>query len=409
MNYKYINLKFKPNPLKFVIGTFYLEPAKNITFEQAANEIAAESSIGTWTAITTLTKKIKNELGASVFYLKPQENIIKIAYPVNLFERGNIPQFLSNSAGNIFSVKLIKNLKLLDVQFPPIYIKSFPGPAIGANEIKKLFKAKNRPLIGAIIKPKLGLTPDKQAEIAYYCFKNGIDIVKDDENLTNQNFNQFEKRVISCLRAQKKAEKETKEIKAYVFNITAETEEMIKRAKFVKKHGGKIIMIDVITAGFSAVQTIRKKNLGLIIHAHRAMHSAITRNPKHGISMLVLAKLLRLAGVDQLHTGTVVGKMEGGKKEVLNTNKALTCKWFGLKPVLPIASGGLHPKLVPELIKILGKNLIINFGGGLHGHPHGTACGARAARQAVDAACQGISLKKYAKTHPELKVALDHF
>lgn len=178
-------------------------------------------------------------------------------------------------------------------------------------------------------------------------------------------------------------------------------------------------MIDVVTVGFSALQELRRQNLGLIIHAHRAMHSAFTRNPKHGISMLVLAKLLRLAGVDQLHTGTVVGKMEGKKEGILAINELLEEDWLGnnilkedwrhLKPVLPIASGGLHPALVPKLIKILGKDVIINFGGGIHGHPQGTTSGAKAVRQAVEATIKNIPLKQYAQNHQELKIAIEHW
>ncbi|OQB44493.1 MAG: Ribulose bisphosphate carboxylase large chain [Parcubacteria group bacterium ADurb.Bin159] len=400
---------FKPDLKKYLISTLFLEPNK-VSLKQAAESIAAESSIGTWTELNTLSQNIQKKLKAIVFEINPKTKIIKIAYPLALFEKGSIPQFLSNSAGNIFSMKLVKNLRLIDVDFPSSYIQSFPGPQIGKDNIKKIFKVtQNRPLIGLIMKPKLGLNPKEQANLTYLCFIGGVDLVKDDENLTNQNFNRFEKRVEYCLKAQRRAEKETGRIKICVFNITAETEEMIKRAKLVKKMGGRAIMVDVITAGFAALQTLRKQNLGLIIHAHRAMHSVMTRNKKHGISMLVLAKLLRLAGVDQLHTGTIIGKMEGGEEDVLKINNFLTSPWAGLKPVLPIASGGLHPELVPKLMKILGRDIIMNFGGGVHGHPEGTLAGAKAVYQAVEATCQNIPLKKYAKNHHELFIALEHF
>ena len=178
-------------------------------------------------------------------------------------------------------------------------------------------------------------------------------------------------------------------------------------------------MVDIITAGWAGVQSLRNQDLGLIIHGHRAGHSAFTRNKKHGISMLVLANLARLAGIDQFHTGTVVGKMEGEEQEVCQINDLLKEDWEGfdrlkenwskLRPVLPIASGGLHPGLVPKLIKILGRDLIINFGGGIHGHPQGSAAGARAARQAVEAAVKEIPLKIYSQSHQELKIALKHW
>jgi ribulose-bisphosphate carboxylase large chain len=182
---------------------------------------------------------------------------------------------------------------------------------------------------------------------------------------------------------------------------------MIRRAKFIKKSGGTCAMVDIVTLGFSAIQSLRKENLGLIIHGHRAMHAAFTKNIHHGISMLVIAKLARLAGIDQLHTGTVVGKMEGGADDVVAINNFLLSEWYGLKPVLPIASGGLHPALVPELVKILGQDLIINFGGGIHGHPGGTLAGAKAARQAVEAAIKKITLAQYAESNVELKEAME--
>ena len=200
-------------------------------------------------------------------------------------------------------------------------------------------------------------------------------------------------------------------------NVTAETNKMLRRADFVKKHGGTYVMVDVLTCGWSSLQTLRNSTK-LVIHAHRAGHAALTRNRYHGISMLTIAKLCRLIGVDQLHIGTIVGKMEGGKEiidienEIAEMNvkehdKVLKQHWFGMRSVFPVASGGLHPGHVPKLIEYFGKDVIIQMGGGIHGHPKGTAAGAKAARQAIDAAVQGKSLAEYAKTHKELKQALE--
>lgn len=402
-----------------IIATFRAE--SKLSLEETAVEIAAESSIGTWTKIGTMSEKIFSKLSAKIFEIKKitadgekdkNENginagIIKIAYPLDLFEAGNIPQLLSSVAGNIFSMKKVENLRLENLELPEKYVKSFKGPKWGIEGIRKIAKIENRPLIGSIIKPKMGLSAKEHARVAYECFMGGVDLVKDDENLTSQSFNSFEERVKETLKLAREAEKQTGSKKICVFNVTAETSEMIKRAEFIKKSGGSCAMVDIITLGFGAVQSLRKANLGLIIHGHRAMHSAFTRNFRHGISMLVIAKLARLAGVDQLHTGTVVGKMEGGKNDVLAINNFLLADWHGLKPVLPIASGGLHPRLVPKLMKILGNNIVINFGGGIHGHPDGTLTGAKAARQAVEAAIKNISLGEYAKGNVELKKALE--
>jgi ribulose-bisphosphate carboxylase large chain len=415
----YLMPKLNPDPNKFVICTFHLEPSKGAKFAEAAVAVAAESSIGTWTELTTLTQKIKNDLAARVFYLNPKNKTVKIAYPIKLFELGNIPQFLSNSAGNIFSMKIVEHLRLADTEFPKQYVDSFPGPQFGIPGIRKMLNIYRRPLVGAIVKPKLGLSAKQHAKCAYECFSGGVDLVKDDENLTNQSFNHFEERVKLTLALAKKAEKETGEKKVCAFNISAPTNEMLRRARFIKKMGGRCMMVDIVSVGFSALQELRAQNLGLIIHGHRAGHSSFSRDKRHGISMLVLAHFCRLAGIDQLHTGTVVGKMEGGAREVLTINELLEEDWnrhnklredlSSLKPVLPIASGGLYPGLAPDLIKILGHDVIINFGGGIHGHPQGTHAGAKAARAAIDATMKKISLSRYAETHPELKVALNHW
>ncbi|MDD2647110.1 MAG: type III ribulose-bisphosphate carboxylase [Patescibacteria group bacterium] len=415
----YLEPRFRPGWERFIICTFRLEPAKGAKFAEAAVAVAAESSIGTWTELITLTQKMKDNLAAKVFYLDPKSKIIKIAYPLRLFELGNLPQFLSGCAGNIFSMKIVDHLRLEDVYFPKKYVNSFLGPRFGIPGIRKILKIYNRPLVGAIVKPKLGLSAAGHAMCAYDCFRGGVDLVKDDENLTDQDFNHFTKRVKLTLALAKKAEIKTGEKKVCAFNVTAPTSEMIKRAKYIKKMGGTCAMIDIVSTGFSSIQELRAQNLGLIIHGHRAGHSTFTRSKNQGIAMSVIAHLSRLAGIDQLHTGTVVGKMEGEKSEVTDIDNLLKEDWghfhslkedlSKIKPVMPIASGGLHPALTPRLMKILGKDLIINFGGGIHGHPDGTYAGAKAARASVEAAMSHIPLEKFAETRPELKVALDYW
>jgi len=166
-------------------------------------------------------------------------------------------------------------------------------------------------------------------------------------------------------------------------------------------------MIDILTTGWSSLQAMRDLDLKLLIHAHRAGHAAFTRSHRHGINMVVLAKVARLIGVDQLHVGTAVGKMAETREEVLMNKEACVEPLYGIKPVLPIASGGLHPGMVPKLVEIFGKDTVIQAGGGIHGHPDGTVDGATALRQAVDAAMKGIPLKEYSKDHPALEKALE--
>jgi len=408
--YKFSHLAIGKKPNKdSIIALFKITPQKGLKLEKVAEAVAAESSVGTWTQPKTLNKRIFDKLAAKVISINKKTNLVKIEYPIELFERKNICQFLSTIAGNVFSMKIVKSLRLEDVEFPEKYINGFLGPCFGLEGVRKIFGIYDRPIIGCIIKPKVGLSPQKTAEVAYKVWKNGVDLIKDDETLTDMKFCKFEKRVKEVIKVRKKVEKETGTRKVFVFNVTSPIDEAIKRAKLVKKYGGRCVMVDVVSMGFSALDYFRRQNLGLIIHGHRAGHSAFTRNKNHGISMLVLAKLLRLVGVDQLHTGTVVGKMEGKKEEVIRINEFLRGKFGKLKPVLPIASGGMHPGLVPKLMKILGRGLVINFGGGIHGHPKGSGPGAKAVYQAIEATMKKIPLKEYAKAHKELKEALDYW
>jgi ribulose-bisphosphate carboxylase large chain len=412
----YVNLSYKPSKDDMVC-LFRIEPSRGVTIKQAAEDVAAESSIGTWTEVSTMSQNIK-DMGARVFEIKGE--YVKVAYPCELFEPGNMPQILSSIAGNIFGMKAVKNLRLEDIDWSEKIIKSFKGPLFGIKGIRKLLNVYDRPLVGTIIKPKLGLDEENHARVAYEAWSGGVDIVKDDENLTSQPFNNFSKRIVETLKMRDKAEKETGEKKVYMPNISAETDKMLERANFVKECGGEYVMVDILTVGWSALQSLREANedFKLILHAHRAGHATFTRNPRHGISMVVIGDVARLIGLDQIHIGTVIGKMQGVREEVLITEDEIENRmirerghylsedWLHIKPVFAVCSGGLHPGMFPYLIKTLGNDIILQAGGGIHGHRNGTAAGARASRQAIEAVLNNIPLKEYSKTHKDLQVAL---
>ncbi|MDD5163279.1 MAG: type III ribulose-bisphosphate carboxylase [Candidatus ainarchaeum sp.] len=418
----YICQDYKPRQ-DDLVAEFFLEKGRGASFAEACQAIASESSIGTWTEILTMKPEIAERLSPKIFSLNYSSGIVKIAYPIALFEKGNIPQLLSSIAGNIFGMKEVKNLRLEDIDFPAEYVSSFKGPKFGIEGIRKILRVPHRPLLGTIIKPKLGLSPEGHAQVAFDAWIGGCDLVKDDENLTSMAFNNFEKRVKATLAMRNSAEKITGERKAYMANITAPYKEMLKRAKFLKKQGCEYAMVDIVSVGWSALQELRNENLGLILHGHRAGHAAFTRNPKHGISMLAIAKLCRLAGLDQLHIGAIFGKMEGKRFEVKKIGEEIEHKivhkdfgghvlaenWLNIKPMLAVCSGGLHPAKVPLLLKALGNDIVIQAGGGVSGHKGGVIAGAKAMRQAIDAAMNEIPLKVYAKMHDELRTALEQW
>lgn len=422
--YKYksfVKLHYRPKKTD-VILQFRVFPAPGFSLKEAASMVAGESSVGTWTEVQTMNPEIGKTLSPKVFSVSKRKNRVRIAYPIELFELGSLPNILSSVGGNVYGMKSVEGLFWEDVEIPKIMLDSFKGPRFGIQGIRKYLKVYNRPLVGTIVKPKVGLTSEQHAQVAYESWLGGCDVVKDDENLGNQSFNNFYKRVELTLKAMKKAEKETGERKVYLANCTAETEEMKKRIKFVETHGGNYIMLDILTLGWAAVQTARNFTK-LPIHAHRAGHAMFDRIENRdgkgfGMSMEVIAQFARMVGVDTLHIGTAYGKMSGGKDEVLHieremertftkeTRNYLDQKWYNVKSVFGVASGGVYPGIVPEIMGFMGKDIVIQAGGGIHGHPFGTEAGARAMRQAVDATLKKIPLKKYAKTHVELEEAL---
>ncbi|WP_287583982.1 type III ribulose-bisphosphate carboxylase [Candidatus Borrarchaeum sp.] len=402
---EFVDYDYRPSKTDLIV-TFYVEPAKGMSFEEVAGRVASESSVGTWTTLAELPYRIKS-LKAKMY--ERDGNIIKIAYPLDLWEPNNVPQLLSGIAGNIFGMKAVKNLRLIDYEPPEEYVRNFKGPQYGIQGIRKLLKVDERPILATVPKPKIGFSAEEQAQVAYEIWTGGIDLLKDDENLSSLPFNKFEKRVEYAQKMREKVEAEIGERRSYLINITAETEEMKKRARFVADLNWEYVMIDIVTTGWAALQTLREvcEDLKLAIHAHRAMHATFTRNPQHGISMFALAKTARLIGVDQIHTGTVVGKLEGPEEEVTKINEFLRNDWYHIKQTFPVSSGGLHPGLLPEILKRFGSNLVIQVGGGVLGHPMGAQAGAKAVRQAIDAHLENMSLDEMAAKNIELKAALD--
>ena len=412
------NYKPKNNDINVL---FYYEPSEGIKKEDAIGRIASESSSGTWTTLTNPPKLLPKTKAYAYNYNK---NYVKIAYPRLIFEDGSVPAMMSGFGGNIFGMKAVKNLRLIDAELPFDYIKYFKGPNYGKDIIKKIFKRKEGPITAVVPKPKLGYTAEEHAKkVAYSIWKGGMDVVKDDENLTNQNFNKFIDRVKYVAKYRDKAEKETGEVKEAFLNVTSPTfKELEKRIKIVYDHGFKYFMLDIVVSGFTAMQTASElaHDYNMAIHGHRASHGMFTKNPKHGMSMLYLAKLARLIGIDQLHIGTVIGKLEGNKKEIIAmkdmltkrkvneiTNLRMPQEWGRIKPTLPVVSGGLHPGILPDIFNIYGTtNIVLQVGGGTLGHPDGIEAGAKAVIQSIEAYKEKVSLEEYSKHNIELKRAL---
>ena len=425
----FIKKDYTPDPEEDVVVTFRITPAPGFSVEDAAGGVAAESSVGTWTTLYTWydRSRVDGFMGRAYYFrdLGDGSHLVRIAYPADLFEEGNMPGFVASVAGNIFGMKRASGIRVEDIYMPPKFLRHFKGPNRGIEGVREIFRVYDRPIVGTVPKPKVGYTPEEVGRLAYELLSGGMDYVKDDENLTSPSYCRFEERAKTIMKVIDRVESETGERKVWFANITADVREMRRRLELVADYGNPYVMVDVVIAGWSSIGYVRDlaEEHGLAIHAHRAMHAAFTRNPRHGISMFVLAKLYRVMGVDQIHIGTPgVGKLEARAAEVVRYARVLRERRFvpdpddefhmeqdmgHIKPALPVSSGGLHPGTLPEVVRAFGVDLVIQVGGGVIGHPDGPRAGAAAVRQALDAIARGIPLDEYAEKHRELKRALE--
>lgn len=442
----------------YMLAVYHLVPGKGMNTLQAAAEVAAESSTGTNFTVLTETS-FSREMNALVYKVDMKKDLVWIAFPWRLFDRGgNIQNILTYIVGNVLGMSQINALKLLDVWFPSSMLEQYDGPSYTLDDMKKYLGIKKRPVLGTIIKPKMGLTSAEYAEVCYDFWVGGGDFVKNDEPQANQDFCPYDKMVLHVKEAMDKAVKETGQKKVHSFNVSAaDYDTMIERCEMIRnagfEEGSYAFLIDGITAGWMATQTLRRKYPDVFLHFHRAMHGAFTRpeNPI-GHTVLVLSKFARLAGASGIHTGTAgVGKMKGTPEDdIIPANNILKLiakghffeqewakvprtdkdvirlvkediahhvileddSWRGIKKCAPIISGGLNPTKLKPFIDIMGSvDFITTMGAGVHAHPDGTQAGATALVQAMEAYNKKISIEAYSKKKgkKELARAIEFF
>lgn len=401
----YLHLGEPVDPDKYVVCKYRV--TTDLPMEKAAEAIAAEQSTGTWTGISTLDKDIFDSLGARVVDISGDEIIVEFPTEDFSIEVGAVPQILSVIAGNLFGLGSLKGVRLEDVTFPKEILNQFKGPKFGADGIRKALDRPEKPLVGTIVKPKIGLNPKKTAEYVYAAGSGGLTNSKDDETLVDQAFCPIEDRTIAVAEALDRLESEGHKM-MHAINVSTRGDRIVELAEKVQSWGARELMVDVITCGFGAVQALAEDpSIKVPIHVHRTMHGAFTKDPLHGVAMLPLTKLTRMCGGDALHIGTLgVGKMSGSTKEDSNLTACLGND-VPYKTVMPVCSGGVYPGIVGAIVKKAGNNVQIQAGGGVAGHPGGVRAGAMGMSQAVDAAFLGIPKEEYAKDHKELAVALE--
>jgi ribulose-bisphosphate carboxylase large chain len=395
-----------------LIALFRITPQEGVDADEAAAAVAGESSTATWTVVWTDRLTACDNYRAKAYRVDTvpntgpgtnteQQYFAYIAYDLALFEEGSIANLTASIIGNVFGFKPLKALRLEDMRIPVAYLKTFQGPATGIVVERERLDKFGRPLLGATVKPKLGLSGKNYGRVVYEGLKGGLDFLKDDENINSQPFMTWRERFLYCMEAVAKASAATGEVKGTYLNVTGATmEDMYERAEFARELGSVIVMIDLVI-GYTAIQSMAKwaRRNDMILHLHRAGHSTYTRQKNHGVSFRVIAKWMRMAGVDHIHAGTAVGKLEGDpltvqgfynicreEKNAVDLARGLFFEqpWANLRKVMPVASGGIHAGQMHQLIDLFGDDCVLQFGGGTIGHPAGIQAGATANRVALE-------------------------
>ena len=424
-----------------LLALFRITPQPGVDPVEAAAAVAGESSTATWTVVWTDLLTACDVYRAKAYRVDPvpsaaDQYFAYIAYECDLFEEGSLANMTASIIGNVFGFKAVAALRLEDMRIPYAYLKTFQGPATGIVVERERLDTFGRPLLGATVKPKLGLSGKNYGRVVYEGLRGGLDFLKDDENINSQPFMRWRERFLYCMEGINRASAASGEVKGSYLNCTAATmEEMYERAEYAKSVGSVIIMIDLVI-GYTAIQSMAiwsRKN-DMILHLHRAGNSTYARQKNHGINFRVICKWMRMAGVDHIHAGTVVGKLEGDPLMVKGFYDTLReCElsinlpqgiffemdWASLRKCCPVASGGIHCGQMHQLLYYLGDDVVLQFGGGTIGHPDGIQAGATANRVALEAMVLARNegrdyvgegeeiLKDIAKLCGPLKTALD--
>jgi ribulose-bisphosphate carboxylase large chain len=424
-----------------VLALFRITPQPGVDPVEATAAVAGESSTATWTVVWTDLLTACDVYRAKAYRVDPVPNSPDqffgyIAYECELFEEGSLANLTASIIGNVFGFKAVSALRLEDMRIPFAYLKTFQGPATGVVVERERLNNFGRPLLGATVKPKLGLSGRNYGRVVYEGLKGGLDFLKDDENINSQPFMRWRERFLYVQEGIIRAMAASGEVKGSYLNITAgNMEEVYERAEYAKELGAVIVMIDLVM-GYTAIQSaaIWARKNDMILHLHRAGNSTYARQKNHGINFRVICKWMRMAGVDHIHAGTVVGKLEGDPVMVkgfyntlLNMQTAINLPqglffaqdWASLRKCMPVASGGIHCGQMHQLVNYLGDDVVLQFGGGTIGHPDGIQAGGTANRVALE--CMVLArnegrdyltegpqiLEDAAKTCSPLQTALD--
>ena len=398
---------------------------------QAAEIMAGEQSSGTFRPVPGETAELKIRAAARVEKLKMLEPVsepsllgsvpsvdqkkwwranLTLSWPLDNLGP-SLPNLITTIAGNLFELQPLSGIRLKDLRLPSAFSTNYAGPKFGCEGTRKLMGIYERPLIGTIIKPSVGLSAKETGMLVSQLCAGGIDFIKDDELQANGPSCPFEDRVIEVMRAVNNAADKMGHKVMVAFNLTGEIDEMRRRHDFVHKQGGTCVMVNLMAAGMAGVIALGH-HTNLPIHAHRAGWGALTREPMLGWSYPAWSKLWRLAGADHMHVSGLDNKFTEPNESVIESARSLNDPLFSHAPMsaLPVFSSGQTVRQAAATLEAVGSSdLLVAAGGGIVAHPSGVAAGVKAMRQAYDAAMQKVDIAEYAEDHPELAAALAEF
>ncbi|MFD2720661.1 ribulose-bisphosphate carboxylase large subunit family protein [Hymenobacter monticola] len=408
-----------------ITATYYIETPFDPA--AAAAVLAGEQSSGTFVAVPGETAELKQRFAARVESVEELETVREPAIPgatssSGLYHRArvrvswsvenfgyNLPLLVSTLQGNLYEIRQFTGLKLMDIDVPASYATHFAGPAFGVVGCRALTGVQGRPLIGTIIKPSIGLTPEQTAGLVHTLAEAGIDFVKDDELQMAAANSPFEARVDAVMAAvNRHADRNGKKV-MYAFNISGEIDDMLRRYEYVVRAGGSCAMVSINSVGLAGTRKICEQR-ALAIHGHRNGWGMLTRHPLLGIDFRAYQKLWRLAGVDQLHVNGIQNKFWESDDSVVASIEACQAPLLGGYSVLPVVSSGQWGGQAFETYRrTRTTDLLYMAGGGILAHPMGPAAGVQALQQAWQGAVDGRSLMETAAQHPEFAAAVEKF
>ena len=391
----------------FLTATYYMTSETEPDLYDWVKLVAADQSAGTWTHVEGETPEMIEKYGAKVTGLYPLAGergcIARIAFPVANFP-AYLPMIMSTVAGNVLGQS---GIKLMDIDFPECVLKELPGPMMGIEGIRRLLNVPERPLVGAILKPCIGVEPEVSANGALMAALGGADVIKDDELMSYPDYSPMEKRVGAVMRRLNEAGKGRSCL--YAVNITGEN--LFDRARRAIDAGANALMVNYQSMGWGAVEdfirAMKRENLIYPIFGHCAGMGAYYRSPVNGISVsLACGKLARVVGMDMPLVYPDSGRFGLDTNEFVQTHAQCVAPMKNIKSCFMTVAGGVQPGAIEYLMDLLGNECILMAGGGIYGHPMGAEAGAKAILYAIESCMKGIQIEDAAAGCPELEAAI---